>query len=186
MAPAHRFNGIDIGAYAATRSLTHSTAAPAAHAAPGTTVVRALARRGEHVLMLRRALGDSFGGCWEIPGGKVDVHAGVRDRPLDALAREFREETGLGLLGTPELIATARRVSPKGTRVFELTFLAEVCAGEPTLSAEHDAASFTAADDAPGELTHAGSDALAALRAALRSNGAQKSVSLQTRLDSFV
>ena len=82
-------------------------------------VVRALARRGDRVLMLRRARGDSFGGCWETPGGKVDVHAGVCERPLDALAREFREESGLELLGTPELIATARRVSPKGKRVFD-------------------------------------------------------------------
>jgi len=170
---------MDIGAYAAACGLTHSTAARGAHATPGTTVVRALARRGDCVLMLRRARGDSFGGRWETPGGKVDVHAGVCERPLDALAREFREETGLELLGTPELIATARRVSPKGKRVFELTFLAEVSAGEPTLSAEHDAASFTATDDAPGELTDAGSDALAALRATLHSHGMQKRVSLQ-------
>lgn len=170
---------MDIGAYATACSLTYSTAAPVAYAAPGTTVVRALARRGDRVLMLRRARGDSFGGCWETPGGKVDVHASVCERPLDALAREFREETGLELLGTPELIATARRVSPKGKRVFELTFLAEASAGEPTLSPEHDAASFTAVDDAPRELTDAGSDALATLRAALRSNGAHKHVSLQ-------
>jgi 8-oxo-dGTP diphosphatase len=176
---------MDIAADATACSLTHSTRSPAAHAAPATTVVRALARRGERVLMLRRAREDSFGGCWETPGGKLDVHAGVCERPLDALAREFREETGLELLGTPELIATAQRVSPKGKQVFELTFLAEVSTGEPTLSAEHDAASFTATDDAPRELTDAGSDALAALR----SNGTHSASApshIHTRLHSFV
>ena len=135
------------------------------HPAVRTTVVRALARRADRVLMLRRARGDSFGGYWETPGGKVDMHAGVSERPLDALAREVREETGLELLGTPELIATAERVSPKGKRVRELTFLAEVSVGEPTLSEEHDAVSFVAPDDALGELTDAASDGLAALRA---------------------
>jgi ADP-ribose pyrophosphatase YjhB (NUDIX family) len=138
---------------------------PALHATHQTTVVRALARRGDRVLMLRRAVGDSFGGCWELAGGKVDERGGVTERPVVALRREFREESGLELVGEPELIATAQRVSPNGRQMTELTFVAEVSDGEPTLSDEHDAAGWHSLDDAPGELTDAASDGLAALRA---------------------
>ena len=58
---------------------------------PHATVVRALVRRGEHVLLVRRARGDTMAGRLELPGGKAD--AGESHRR--ALARELREETGL-------------------------------------------------------------------------------------------
>jgi hypothetical protein len=54
------------------------------------------------------------------------------------LAREFEEERGLELRGTPRLIASTPRVSPNGRLVQELTYLAEVADGAERLSHEHD------------------------------------------------
>jgi 8-oxo-dGTP diphosphatase len=130
------------------------------------TVVRALAYRGASVLMLRRATGDSLGGCWELPGGKLDELEDRTEYPLEALAREFEEECGLKLRGTPRLIASAPRVSPKGKLVQELTYLAEVADGAERLSHEHDEARWHPLHElAPGQLTEATADGLAALRA---------------------
>ena len=126
------------------------------------TVVRALARRGSTVLMVRRAASDSLGGCWELPGGKVDAGD---DHPVQALAREIREECGLHLCGTPRLIATTPRVSPRGTRLRELTFLADVTEGTERLSVEHDAVRWHPVDTPlPNRHTDAAADAIAALR----------------------
>jgi 8-oxo-dGTP diphosphatase len=129
------------------------------------TVVRALARRGSSVLMLRRALGDSLAGCWELPGGKVDELADRWEEPVEALARELREECGLTLRGTPQLIASAPRVSPNGKLVHELTYVAEIVDGREQLSHEHDDACWHRVHEpAPGRLTEAAADGLAALR----------------------
>jgi 8-oxo-dGTP pyrophosphatase MutT (NUDIX family) len=129
-------------------------------------VVRALAHRGASVLMLRRASGDSLGGCWELPGGKVDELDDGAEHPLEALAREFDEECGLKFRGTPRLIASAPRVTPKGKLVQELTYLAEVADGAERLSQEHDEARWHPLQEpAPGQLTEAAADGLALLRA---------------------
>jgi 8-oxo-dGTP diphosphatase len=130
------------------------------------TVVRALAHRGASVLMLRRAPGDSLEGCWELPGGKVDELEDRAEHLLEALAREFEEECGLRLRGTPRLIASAPRVSPEGKLVREFTYLAEVGDGAARLSNEHDEARWHPLHEpAPGQLTEAAADGLAALRA---------------------
>jgi 8-oxo-dGTP diphosphatase len=129
-------------------------------------VVRALAHRGARVLMLRRAGRDSFGGCWELPGGKVDEFEGRTEFPLEALAREFEEECGLELRGTPRLISSTRRMSPNGKHLQELTYLAEAADGAERLSDEHDHARWEPLHElAPGELTAAAAAGLAALRA---------------------
>jgi 8-oxo-dGTP diphosphatase len=130
------------------------------------TVVRALAHRGASVLVLRRASGDSLGGCWELPGGKVDEFEDRAEDPLEALKRELEEECGLTLRGTPQLIASTQRVSPNGKLVRELTYLAEVAGGAERLSHEHDEAHWHSLHEpAPGQFTEAAADALAALRA---------------------
>ncbi len=138
-----------------------------ARCAPQTvTVVRALVHRGDRVLMLRRAYGDSLGGCWELPGGKVDHIGDRREEPLEALAREFQEECGLELQGTPRLLASAPRVSPNGKLVQELMYVTEAAEGVERLSSEHDAARWQPLNEpAPSNLTEAAADGLAALRA---------------------
>ncbi len=115
--------------------------------------------------MLRRAAGDSLGGRWELPGGKVDELGDRWEAPLEALARELEEECGLRLSGTPQLIASAPRVSPNGKVVHELTYVAEIADGREQLSDEHDGVCWHLLDEpAPGQLTEAAADGLAALR----------------------
>lgn len=131
------------------------------------TVVRAIALRGARVLMVRRAERDSLGGCWELPGGKVDITGGRSEQPLEALAREITEECGLRLCGTPRLVASTPRVSPSGKRLRELTYLAQVADGAERLSQEHDRACWHPVHaPAPGRLTDAAAESIAALRAA--------------------
>jgi 8-oxo-dGTP diphosphatase len=52
--------------------------------------VGAVVRRGDDVLLIRRARGTAVG-QWSIPGGRVEFGEGLKA----ALAREVREETGL-------------------------------------------------------------------------------------------
>jgi 8-oxo-dGTP pyrophosphatase MutT (NUDIX family) len=114
------------------------------------TVVRALARsRCGGYLLLRRASGDRFAGCWELPGGSVESGESLER----ALARELDEEAGLAPAAAPTLVASARRGSPRGTPLHELCFRVDA-AGTPTLSPEHDAFYFWYPGKAtPGALT---------------------------------
>jgi len=57
----------------------------------GTVVTAAVLRRGNTVLLTRRAAGEKLAGYWEFPGGKV--HAG--ETPEACLARELEEELSL-------------------------------------------------------------------------------------------
>jgi 8-oxo-dGTP diphosphatase len=52
--------------------------------------VGAVIRRGEEVLLIRRARGTAVG-QWSIPGGRVEFGEGLKA----AVAREVQEETGL-------------------------------------------------------------------------------------------
>jgi len=54
-------------------------------------VTAAILRRGDKVLLTRRAEGEKLAGLWEFPGGKV--HAG--ETPEACLARELEEELSL-------------------------------------------------------------------------------------------
>jgi 8-oxo-dGTP diphosphatase len=52
------------------------------------------------VLLAERPQGKHLGGFWEFPGGKVELD----ESPLDALARELREELGIELQSAQPLI----------------------------------------------------------------------------------
>lgn len=60
---------------------------------PRVRVVAAVIRRAGRVLVARRPDGKRHAGLWEFPGGKVADGESARD----ALARELREELGVGL-----------------------------------------------------------------------------------------
>ncbi len=124
-------------------------------------MVRALVRRGDSVLLVRRSRGDSLPGRLELPGGKVDRG----EASTQALRRELHEETGLRLRGRPRPLHEHRTRSPGGKRVRIVTYLCEA-EGEPVLSHEHDLARWhPGRAPAPAEATDA---ARAALSAALR------------------
>lgn len=52
------------------------------------------------VLLAQRLPGKHLGGMWEFPGGKLELG----ETPLAALARELREELGIGVLHAEPLI----------------------------------------------------------------------------------
>ncbi len=58
----------------------------------------ALIRRGDRLLLVRRAAGGDLSECWELPGGKADPG----EHPAQALKRELQEELGIEAdVGTP-------------------------------------------------------------------------------------
>ena len=80
-------------------------------------VVAAVVRRGAELLMTRRPAGGPLGGLWEFPGGKIEGE----ERPADALAREVREELGVGARPA-ETLAVETYAYPHGLEV-ELHFI---------------------------------------------------------------
>ena len=55
------------------------------------TVVAAVIERDGQILIGQRRLGESHGGRWEFPGGKMEPH----EEPRGALARELAEELSI-------------------------------------------------------------------------------------------
>ena len=122
-------------------------------------VVRALVRRGDHVLLVRRARGDTLPGRLELPGGKADPG----ETRTQALARELHEETGLRLRGRPHLVREHRTRSPRGRPLSILTYACEA-EGELRLSDEHEEARWhPRGAAAPREATDAARMALSDL-----------------------
>jgi 8-oxo-dGTP diphosphatase len=70
-------------------------------AATPLAVVAGIIRKGDRILIARRAEGDGpEGGKWEFPGGKIEKG----ELPEDALAREIKEELDLEIrVGEPYL-----------------------------------------------------------------------------------
>ncbi|HEY6941822.1 Nudix family hydrolase [Dokdonella sp.] len=60
---------------------------------------------GGRVLLARRPAGKHLAGLWEFPGGKCDAG----EAPVDALARELREEIGVVVESARPLIAVPHR-----------------------------------------------------------------------------
>jgi 8-oxo-dGTP diphosphatase len=124
-----------------------------------TVVVRAICRDdADAVLLLRRAPHDRFGGLWEMPGGKVDAG----ETPVQALARELAEESGLAMAGRARRVGPVRRrVTPRGKRIREFVYEVRV-RGIPALSDEHDAHTWLGSLGAAGvALTESAAQALA-------------------------
>lgn len=97
-------------------------------------VVAAVLRDGGKVLACRRAPGRDAAGRWEFPGGKVEPG----EEPAAALARELREELGVGVR-VGALLDRSVTVRADG-RAIDLACYDCTLDGEaPVTSTDHDA-----------------------------------------------
>jgi len=92
---------------------------------PHYQVTAGLIRKGESVLLSKRAKGTHLEGFWEFPGGKQEIGEGLRE----CLERELKEELGIdtragNLILTVEHDYTDKRIS---LHLFECTWVK----GEP-------------------------------------------------------
>jgi len=100
-------------------------------ALPTIDVVAAIVERDGTFLACRRARGKAAAGKWEFPGGKV----AASESPADALVREIREELGVPISVTGELVT----VEPSGGGGIRLICLhASLDGPEPVESTDHD------------------------------------------------
>ena len=88
-------------------------------------VTAAVVERDGRFLVTRRQSGVHLGGFWEFPGGKCEAG---EDRAV-CLARELREELGVGATVGGELFATTHDYADRSV---ELHFLCCTLDGEPT------------------------------------------------------
>src|SRR5580693_1869911 len=142
------------------RQMTHKDVSPAPTVAdatrlqPTVLVAAAVVIEGGRVLVTQRKAGTHLGGFWELPGGKV----GPGEDPRAALARELREEIGIGVSVGEILDVTFYRYEPADKTVLLLFFEAHRDAGSPepqalevaawawATGAELDASRFPPAD----------------------------------------
>ena len=66
-------------------------------------VAAAVIERDDRFLLTRRQKGAHLEGCWEFPGGKCEAG----ETPAACLAREIREELGVGSAIGAELLVTS-------------------------------------------------------------------------------
>ncbi|MDE1824904.1 MAG: NUDIX domain-containing protein [Candidatus Micrarchaeota archaeon] len=88
---------------------------------------------GEKILLVRRLPNDTFGGLYEIPGGKIEKGEGVRE----ALVREIKEETGLRVIKISRYLGSFDYKGMSRKPVRQLNFAVVTEKGEIVLS-EHD------------------------------------------------
>ncbi|MER7012568.1 NUDIX domain-containing protein [Saccharopolyspora sp. NPDC000359] len=110
-------------------------------------IVAALIDVDGRVLLLRRCAGDTRGGEWEFPGGKVDPGEDLST----ALHREVREETGLRVADVADYLGAFDYTSQSSGRFNrQHTWSVLVEAVEEVRLTEHDAHTWVAeADEVP-------------------------------------
>jgi len=103
-------------------------------------VVACVIRRGDRLLLCRRALHKRHGGLWEFPGGKVEP--GESD--LEAVRRELLEELGVEVVEVGAVLFSTRDPGSP----FVLEFLPVEIRGGPQ-ALEHEEILWVPADDVP-------------------------------------
>jgi len=105
--------------------------------------VSVLAFRDGRLLSLQRSRRkDAAPGAWEVISGRVDPG----EQPIEAAAREGREESGLDLAIDPRPIA-AYRGDRLGRDMLVVAYRAEAPPGEPRISDEHDDWAFVTLEE---------------------------------------
>ncbi len=98
--------------------------------------VKILLRNADNkFLLLHRNLKkyENIVGEWDIPGGRIDPGTTLKVN----LEREVFEETGLKIIGEPELIAAQDILRKEGFHVVRLTYVGR-CEGEVALDTEEN------------------------------------------------
>ncbi len=90
---------------------------------------------GKHLVLRRSAEKYPEAGLdlWDIAGGRIEPGSTL----IDNLKREIKEETGLDLIGEPDLIHAQDILRVTGKHVVRLTYIGDGD-GEIVLSDEHD------------------------------------------------
>src|SRR3989344_5762631 len=109
-------------------------------------VTAAIIRKGEEVLITKRAQNQPFPGKWEFPGGKIDL-----DETLEnCLTRELLEELGIKIrVEEPFLVYEYDYNRPDGKRHRIFSFWCRILEGEPSLRV-HDSATWVRMKDLLG------------------------------------
>lgn len=111
--------------------------------------VKAFTRRGDALLLGKRARWvNAYGGMWEFaPGGVVEPGR----EPVEVIAAELTEETGLHALAPPTALAL---VFDDVLRCWEMVFTLRASGDDLDLSSgEYDEARWCASDELPAKLT---------------------------------
>lgn len=105
-----------------------------------------IVRKGGRVLAMRRSRRkDAAPGVWEAVSGRLEPG----EPPLEAAAREVREESGLEVRIDPRPLE-AHATERAGVPMLIVYYVAEWASGEPALSDEHDEFRWTDADEFAG------------------------------------
>ncbi len=81
---------------------------------------------------------------WDFPGGRINVGKPL----LENLKREVLEETGMRIIGTPELIGAQDILKPGlDKHIVRLTYTVDIDERVPKLSDEHDDFAWLSIDE---------------------------------------
>jgi ADP-ribose pyrophosphatase YjhB (NUDIX family) len=112
--------------------------------------VRGAVFRNDRILLVREIADEHR---WTLPGGWADVN----ESPADAVAREVREEAGVGVRPYKLAAMWDRTRHPHGVmqpfHVWRLFFLCEIIGGEPQCGPETSEVAFFADHELPAELS---------------------------------
>jgi 8-oxo-dGTP diphosphatase len=95
------------------------------------------------LLAARRTGPPALAGGWEFPGGKVEAG----EIPLTALHRELSEELGVAIEVGAEVLPRVGETWPIAEGLAMRVWLAQLTAGEPVLTADHDALRWLGPDE---------------------------------------
>ena len=88
-------------------------------------VTAAIIQRNRSVLLARRSSDERLAGFWEFPGGKVENG----ESPEECLARELREELGIGVKVGAKCVESLHRYDHGSFRI--VAYFVEWLAGDP-------------------------------------------------------
>jgi ADP-ribose pyrophosphatase YjhB (NUDIX family) len=104
----------------------------------------AFVERGERYLVLKRGQ-EPYRGRWELPGGFVEAG----ERPVESVAREIFEETGLRVEASRIIGAYNSRYGDAGKWTVDVAFHCQAALGELSLSAESSDAAWVSLEQMP-------------------------------------